>query len=47
MYYGFGAYSQPKEKTIDFQTMSERMLRGENMSNPVYAKVIKANNGNN
>lgn len=47
MYYGFGAYSQPKENTIDFQTMSERMLRGENMSNPVYAKVIKANNGNN
>jgi copper chaperone NosL len=51
MYYGFGAYFQNKDGLIDFETMSQKMLRGENMSNPVYAKVIKEsykeNNGNN
>lgn len=44
MRYGFGAYENNQDKLIDFNEMKERMLRGENMTNPVYAKYIQENN---
>ncbi|QOG11861.1 hypothetical protein [Arcobacter sp. FWKO B] len=41
MLYGFGAYENNNEKLISFVQMRDRMLRGENMANPIYAKYIK------
>lgn len=40
MHYGFGAYEKSSEKTIDFEEMKLRMLRGENMTNPKIRKKI-------
>jgi len=40
MKYGFGAYEQPKEGLIDFQTMQLKMLRGENMADPYVRKKL-------
>jgi copper chaperone NosL len=34
MLYGFGAYENPKEASVDFWEMRLKMLRGENMSDP-------------
>ena len=40
MEYGFGAYEKRKKGFVDFETMSLKMLRGENMSNPVVRKRL-------
>ncbi len=34
MEYGFGAYQKKQKNFINFETMTVKMLRGENMSNP-------------
>jgi hypothetical protein len=44
MHYGFGAYEKQSEKTIKFEDMKLRMLRGENMTNPKIRKKILENN---
>ncbi|MCK9161517.1 MAG: hypothetical protein GX118_00385 [Arcobacter butzleri] len=41
MNYGFGAYYEKQKGFIDFDTMTERTLRGENMANPAYVKFLK------
>ena len=40
MHYGFGAYENNKEKRIGFEQMRLKMLRGENMTNPLIRKKI-------
>lgn len=40
MRYGFGAYEHKKDGFIDYEEMSLRMLRGENMTNPKIRKKI-------
>ena len=40
MGYGFSAYENPKEGSIDFEEMKLRMLRGETMKNPKIRKQI-------
>ncbi len=41
MGYGFGAYEHKKAGMIDYDTMRLRVLRGETMNDPAYAKIIK------
>jgi hypothetical protein len=43
MDYGFGAYENKKSGMIDFDEMSLKMLRGENMTNPKIRKKILSN----
>ncbi len=40
MGYGFTAYQNRKDKSIDFKEMRLRMLRGETMKNPKIRKQI-------
>ncbi len=40
MNYGFAAYANKKEGTIDFKEMQLRMLRGEHLANPKIRKKI-------
>ena len=40
MLYGFSAYENEKENSIDFDEMTIRMLRGEHMANPKIRKHI-------
>jgi len=40
MHYGFGAYENNKEKRIGFEQMILRMIRGENITNPLIRKKI-------
>ncbi len=40
MGYGFGAYEHKSDGMIDFDTMVDRMERGENLTNPAYAKKL-------
>lgn len=40
MNYGFGAYENKKDDFIDFDTMSLKMLRGENLTNPYIRKKL-------
>jgi len=43
MEYGFGAYQKKQKNFINFQEMSIKMLRGENMSNPqIRQKLLKS-----
>ncbi len=44
MHYGFGAYEKSTDKTISFEDMRLRMLRGENMTNPKIRKKILGEN---
>ena len=41
MGYGFGAYEHKKPGMIGFDTMRLRVLRGETMKDPRYAKIIQ------
>jgi hypothetical protein len=44
MGYGFGAYENNTKKLIDYNTMSDYMLRGETMNNPyIRAKLLGSN----
>jgi hypothetical protein len=40
MRHGFGAYSKKREGFISFQEVKERVLRGEDMTNPLIRKKI-------
>ncbi len=40
MHYGFGAYEKKRDNYIDFDTMTLKMLRNENMSNPYYRREL-------
>lgn len=40
MLYGFGAYTQKKEGFVDFKTMQQMMLRGENLTNPIVKREL-------
>jgi nitrous oxide reductase accessory protein NosL len=40
MHYGFGAYEHKKGNMINFEMMSIKMLRGENLTNPKIRKQI-------
>jgi len=40
MGYGFGAYKNPKKGSVDFKTMSLKMLRGETLKNPKIRQQI-------
>ena len=40
MHYGFGAYEKKQNKSIDFDEVILRMLRGEHMANPKIRKQI-------
>jgi len=40
MGYGFGAYEKKGEGMINFDTMVERMVKGENLTNRDYAKKL-------
>jgi hypothetical protein len=40
MQYGFGAYKNKQKKLIDFDDMKLRMLRGENLTNPIVRQKI-------
>ena len=40
MLHGFGAYEYPWEKLIDYEEMRLRVLRGEDMTNPVIRKKL-------
>ncbi len=42
MGYGFGAYEHKRKGMIDYETMRLRVLRGETMKDPRYAKIIKS-----
>ncbi len=44
MHYGFGAYEKSFEKSISYEEMRLRMLRGENMTNPKIRKKILESN---
>ena len=41
MGYGFGAYEFKQEAFVDYKTMSLKMLRGENMNNPLIKKQLQ------
>lgn len=41
MMYGFGAYENDKEETIDFNEMRLRMLRGETLQDPKIKQLLK------
>ena len=43
MRYGFGAYIKQEEKFIDFETMTLKMLRGENMTDPYVRRELLGN----
>lgn len=43
MHYGFAAYATKQEGFIDFQEMSNKMLRGENLTNPYIRKELRGN----
>lgn len=43
MEYGFGAYENKQESFIDFKTMRLKMLRGENLTNPLIKKRLLGN----
>ncbi|WOE70835.1 hypothetical protein RZR97_04500 [Hydrogenimonas thermophila] len=46
MGYGFGAYEKRDNNMIDFKTMVERMVKGENLTNREYAKkLLEMKNG--
>ena len=40
MLHGFGAYEASKEGLIDYKEMRQRVLRGEDMTNPVIRKKL-------
>ncbi|MBN2825907.1 MAG: nitrous oxide reductase accessory protein NosL [Campylobacterales bacterium] len=40
MGYGFGGYEKKQQDFIDFDTMTLKMLRGENMSDPKIRKML-------
>jgi len=40
MHYGFSAYENKRENTIDFEEVKIRILRGEHMANPKIRKHI-------
>ena len=40
MLHGFGAYEYPGAKLIDYEEMRQRVLRGEDMTNPVIRKKL-------
>ncbi len=40
MHYGFGAMEKNSSKTIDFNTMVQRMLHKQTMANPKYRKIL-------
>jgi len=40
MLHGFGAYESPKEGLIDYEEMRQRVLRGEDMTNPIIRKKL-------
>jgi len=40
MHYGFGAYEKRQEGFVDYTTMRQMMLRGENMTNPAWRKRV-------
>ena len=40
MGYGFGAYKLKQDGYVDYETMSLKMLRGENMNNPLIKKQL-------
>jgi nitrous oxide reductase accessory protein NosL len=40
MEYGFGAYEKNATGFLNYATMREKMLRGENMTNPAYKKRL-------
>lgn len=42
MGYGFGAYEFQKDGVVDYETMSLKMLRGENMNNPLIKKQLQS-----
>ena len=42
MGYGFGAYKKQQEKSIDFEMMILKMLRGENLTNPFIRKELES-----
>ena len=42
MGYGFGAYEHKKPGMIDYERMRLRVLRGETMKDPRYAKIIES-----
>lgn len=44
MKYGFGAYSTKQKGSVDFKTMSDKMLKQETMANPKIRKHILGNN---
>ena len=43
MGYGFGSYKTEQKKSIDFETMILKMLRGENLTNPYIRKELESN----
>lgn len=43
MGYGFGAYEKNGDGYVDFETMRLRMLRGENLRNPLIRKQLLGN----
>ncbi len=45
MGYGFGAYEHKREGLIDYETMRLRVLRGETLNDPRYARIIKQREG--
>ena len=40
MHYGFGARTKPNKETIDFEEMTLRMYRGENLTDPKIRKKL-------
>jgi hypothetical protein len=44
MLYGFGAYEQKHEGFVDFETMTQMMLRGENLTNPIIKRELLGSN---
>ena len=44
MKYGFGAYENKKNGYISFKDMSLKMIRGENLTNPLIRKKLFGNN---
>jgi len=44
MLYGFGAYAQKQEGFVDFETMTQMMLRGENLTNPIIKRELLGSN---
>lgn len=40
MHHGFGAYKNKNETLIDYKTMREHLLRGEDMTNPAIKRLL-------